>query len=52
MIKFAVFGEFFENWEDNCAVTLHLHIFFSAPQNDLKKIAHRYHDGIYLWKRN
>jgi len=33
-------------------VTLLPHIFFSTPQNDLKKITHQYHDDMYLWEKN
>jgi len=37
MIKFSIFGEFFENAKGIWAITLHPHIFFSTPQNDLEK---------------
>ncbi len=34
------------------AITSRAHIFFSTPQNDLKKITHLNHDDMYLWKKN
>jgi len=44
LIKFAIFGEFFENGEGPLVISS----YFFHTQNDLEKIIHQYHDDLYL----
>jgi len=51
IIDYAIIGEFLRMEKALRTTTSNLHIFFSTPQNDLKKITNQNDHGMHLWKK-
>jgi len=52
LLKYATFGEFFENREGALSHHFTSSYFFSTPQSELNKFTHQSYDDMYPWEKN